>query len=485
MNPLVRLKKYVVKKSVALALAVAVAAASLLGGCGKQENGSFQSGASSVSQAQSTSTYHSYVMGPLGKVTDWDGFAAQLAALKKNGIYGITTDIWWGYVEPQEGVFDWSYYQTYAAAVKKSGLKWVPILSMHQCGTNAGDDVYIPLPSWVWSKDTQDSMQYKDENGVWDNENISPWYSGTAELYDAVYASFAETFAEYKGTISRIELSAGPSGELRYPSYNSAAGWTYPGRGYLQSYSGAAVASLQSAMQTKYQTIAALNAAWGTSYTDFSQVQPPQQVDTFFTTGINTTYGKDFMTWYQSSLTDNLAKIAEKAHSRFDSVFGVELGAKVSGVHWLYNDPTTPHAAENCAGYYDYSTLLDQFKASDLALTFTCLEMSDEGTGGAYSMGQSLVKEISALANQKGIPLSGENALAISNNTQSYLNAAEMITKYNYVSFSLLRINNLVYSKGTVSPEMARFTKYLVNAKALKTAVASASSAVSSKSSSK
>lgn len=480
MNPLIRIKQLRVKGA-ALALAVAVTAASLLGACGKEQNAASQSASQSVSQAQSTSTYRSYVMGPLGKVTDWDGFAAQLAALKKNGVYGITTDIWWGYVEPQEGTFDWSYYKTYAAAVKKSGLKWVPILSMHQCGTNAGDDIYIPLPSWVWSKDTKDNMQYKDENGAWDNENVSPWYSGAADLYDAVYASFAENFADYKGTVSRVELSAGPSGELRYPSYNSAAGWTYPGRGFLQSYSGAAVASLQSAMKAKYQTVAALNAAWGTAYADFSQVQPPQSADDFFKTGISTAYGKDFMTWYQSSLSDFLAQIAEKAHSRFDSVFGVELGAKVSGVHWLYNDPATPHAAENCAGYYDYSTLLDQFKASDLALTFTCLEMSDAGTGGAYSMGQSLVKEVSALANEKGIPLSGENALAISNNTQAYLNVAEMLTKYHYVSFSLLRINNLVYSKGTVAPEMARFAKYLVNEKALKSAVSAVSSAVSSK----
>lgn len=61
-------------------------------------------------------------------------------------------------------------------------------------------------------------------------------------------------------------------------------------------------------------------------------------------------------------LIKHLSNIAIKAHNRFDPVFGVTIGAKVSGVHWLMNSPNMPHAAEYCTGYYNYSTLLDQFK---------------------------------------------------------------------------------------------------------------------------
>ena len=419
----------------------------------------FQANASTIK-----SDYKSFVMAPLEKITNWSAFKNKLITLKSNGVYGITTDVWWGDVESKgDNQFDWSYYKTYANTVRDSGLKWVPIISTHQCGGNVGDSVNIPIPSWLWNKDTADNMQFKDEAGNLDKEALSPWWSGTAKQYDELYSSFASNFSGYKDTIAKIYLSGGPAGELRFPSYNASLGWSYPGRGYLQCYSGAAKTDFQNTMKTKYGTIAALNNAWGTSLTDFTKISPPSDGNNFFTSGYKSTYGKDFLTWYQSTLSKHLSNIAAKAHSDFDSVFNVRIGAKVSGVHWLMNSPSMPHAAEYCAGYYDYSTLLDQFKASDVDLTFTCLEMDDSNANISpyYSAPKTLVAKVANLANSKGIRHFGENALSISNNNQAYQNIAEMLFNYNFSGFTLLRLSNVTNNDGSATSEMAPFANTL------------------------
>ncbi|MFN0220632.1 MULTISPECIES: family 14 glycosylhydrolase [Paenibacillus] len=405
------------------------------------------------------SDYKTYVMAPLTKITDWNAFRNQLVTLKNNNVYALTTDVWWGDVEKAgDNVFDWSYYKTYADTVRAAGLKWVPILSTHQCGGNVGDDCDIKLPDWLWSKGTQDQLAIRSESGYYNKETLSPWWSGTATQYDELYASFASNFSGYKDVIAKIYLSGGPAGELRYPSYNTADGWSYPGRGKLQAYTESAKTDFRTAMQTKYGTIGALNTAWGTSLASFSAVNPPSDGDNFFTSGYNSTYGKDFLTWYQSVLEKHVKAIGAKAHSRFDSVFGVPVGAKVSGVHWQMNSPTMPHSAEYGAGYYNYSTLLDAFKSANLDLTFTCLEMTDAqaNTAPYYSAPKSLVIQVANLANQKGIRLNGENALAIGDASQ-YQNLAEMLFNYNFSGFTLLRMSSLVNASGDATSLMSSF----------------------------
>ncbi|AFH60849.1 family 14 glycosylhydrolase [Paenibacillus caseinilyticus] len=405
------------------------------------------------------SDYKAYVMAPLTKITDWNAFRNQLITLKNNNVYAVTTDVWWGDVEGAgDNVFDWSYYKTYADTVRAAGLKWVPILSTHQCGGNVGDDCDIKLPNWLWSKGTQDQLTIRSETGFYNKETLSPWWSGTAAQYDELYASFASNFSGYKDIIAKIYLSGGPAGELRFPSYNTADGWSYPSRGKLQAYTDSAKADFRTAMQTKYGTVGALNSAWGTSLTSFSDVNPPSDGDNFFTNGYKSNYGKDFLTWYQGVLEKHVKAIGAKAHSRFDSVFGVPVGAKISGVHWQMNNPTMPHSAEYGAGYYNYSTLLDAFKSANLDLTFTCLEMTDAqaNTAPYYSAPKSLVIQVSNLANQKGIRLNGENALAIGDSGQ-YQNVAEMLFNYNFSGFTLLRMSSLVNASGTATSLMSSF----------------------------
>ncbi|WP_407074320.1 family 14 glycosylhydrolase [Paenibacillus lacisoli] len=411
--------------------------------------------------ADVASDFQVSVMAPLNKITDWTAFKKQLATLKSNGVYALTTDIWWGDVEAAgDNQFDWSYYKTYANAVSESGLKWVPILSTHACGGNPGDDCNIPLPSWLWSKGSADEMKFKSETGYVNGEAISPFWSGISTQYNELYASFASNFASYKGLISKIYLSGGPSGELRYPSYYQSAGWSYPARGKFQVYTEAAKTAFRNAMISKYGSLNGVNQAWGLSLANVSQINPPSDGDSFYSTGgYNSAYGKDFLSWYQSVLENHLTTIAAAAHSKFDSVFGVRIGAKIAGIHWQMNNPSAPHSAEHAAGYYDYNRLIQKFKDNNLDLTFTALEMYDSGTSPNYSLPSTLVDTVSSIANAKGVRLNGENALA----TGNFQKIEEKITKWNYNGFTLLRLANLVNSDGSPTGDMNNFKTYVIS----------------------
>ncbi|WP_268586640.1 family 14 glycosylhydrolase [Priestia endophytica] len=334
----------------------------------------------SPAQAETNENYKLYVMAPLKKIADWEDFKKKLDQLKENGVYALTTDIWWGLVEGEgDNQFDWSYYRKYAEVVEDSGLKWVPILSTHQCGGNVGDQCDYPIPAWLWNKDKIENMAFKSESGYINQESLAPWWKGTEKQYDELYKSFAHHFVDKRELIVKIYLSGGPAGEIRYPSYQGGDNWEYPERGKLQAYSEGAERDFQKAMRKKYTTLKNVNNAWGKKLRSWEDIKPPNNGDSFFTTGevYHSQYGKDFMMWYQGALEQHLSKIAKAAHKRFDPLFNVPIGAKISGVHWKMNDPVMPHSAEYSAGYYNYAKLLAQFKASRLALTFTCLEMKD------------------------------------------------------------------------------------------------------------
>ncbi|MDI3477322.1 MAG: hypothetical protein PWQ59_847, partial [Thermoanaerobacterium sp.] len=79
-----------------------------------------------------------------------------------------------------------------------------------------------------------------------------------------------------------------------------------------------------------------------------------------------------------------------------------------------------------------------------------------------YSAPMTLVHYVANLANNKGIVHNGENALAISNNNQAYVNCANELTGYNFSGFTLLRLSNIVNSDGSVTSEMAPFVINIV-----------------------
>lgn len=410
----------------------------------------------------------------------WNEFRNQLVALKKVGVHAISTDIWWGLIEANgPGQFNWQYYDKIAATIRDVGIHWVPILSFHQLGGNVGDVGFTPIPNWVWSDYLRDpkhfadgsDLMFRSEQGNLSKEYVSVWATDLVlEDYRQVMEAFKNHFASYADLISEINISLGPAGELRYPSYNSHdMGSGYPERGALQAYSKPAIRSFQVAMLKKYRTIERLNQAWNFGLKSFEQIFPPnpdllkgpfwKNKEQF------SEYGKDFFTWYNQSLIKHGAKMLNLANSVFgapDSPFkSAELGAKIPGVHWRI---ATDRLAELAAGlirtsYADWYSAEAGFGYRDIlsvftprknqmkrVLHFTALEMDDYRDGDlAQSRAKTLVKWMATAAHQFRIEIKGENALAWElSNSHSWDNMFDAITQDGYSGLTLLRVDEII-----------------------------------------
>ena len=429
------------------------------------------------------------VMAPL-EVSDWTQFSNQLATVEAYGVDAVTVDVWWGKVEAAgDNQFNWSYYDQIFQVITSRGLDIVPIFSFHQCGGNVGDTCNIPLPSWLWSKYqgatlngvTLDinGLKHRSEQGNFSSETVQGW---ATPLVQNEYQAFTQAFVARYGTtyatrMQEINVSLGPAGELRYPSYNSHdSGTGYPTRGALQAYSPLAIKSFQQWALAKYGTIAGINAAWGSSVTSISQVQPPSNAGFFFSSGDyrNTQYGKDLIDWYNKSLVDHGEQMLDTVLAALGSSFpGAEIGYKIPGVHWSMTGPT-PRAAEVTAGLIQ--TSVDMYAVSTgrgyanivglanrvadsgrgVILHFTCLEFNDENFAPQYSQAKTLVGWVGAEAGRQGVKIKGENALAggITSNT-GWDNVNQAFDSFPYIGMTVLRVGEV--ASGTGATRYAQF----------------------------
>ena len=412
-------------------------------------------------------------MSPL-HINNWDSFNNDLQNAKDIGVNAISVDVWWGDVEKNgDNQFDFSYYDSVFKAITDKGLDIVPIMSFHQCGGNVGDDYTSTLPSWVWDKYssysidgvnlTADNLKYKSSLGNSSKEYLALWADEVVnnEYIDFMNA-FEDHFASYAKDMQEINISGGPSGELRYPSYNSHDGSAtgYPTKGALQCYSDLAKANFKNEMLDKYNNLDGINAAWGTSLTDESQIGLPSDGDEFFYNGSNhpyyeTQYGKDVLDWYNGSLVEHGDRMLGYAKDAFNDEFeDVDLGIKIPGVHWQYANTSTPRGAEVSAGLinsdfssgngYGYNPILKMVKDNDAILHFTCLEMNDQ-SGEQTSFPKTLVQNLGTSAQNLGVTLKGENALAGGEDYDYYWNnLRNAVANYGYDGITILRLNDAV-----------------------------------------
>ncbi|MGL5912483.1 MAG: family 14 glycosylhydrolase, partial [Phycicoccus sp.] len=398
------------------------------------------------------------VMAPL-EVSDWETFRANHAEAARLGVDGVSVDVWWGKVGVADGVFDWDYYDRLFAAVTDAGLKVVPILSFHECGSNVGDAVQVPIPGWVWPKYEAaqlgavavgpDGLKYLSEHGNLSSETVQGWAD---PLVVGEYVRFAREFADHyrdrydDGEILEINVSLGPAGELRYPAYN-AHDWRYgdpqdstratfttdyPTRGALQAYSPLAVQSFRRWALDRYGGLAGVNRAWGSQLRSVEEIAPPDDAEHFFASGDYrfVQYGKDFVDWYNSSLVAHGRTVLTAALDALGDAFpGADYGFKVPGVHWTMGHPVWPNAAPVAAGlvqtsipwddgtghgYQNVAALAAHVQGLTdrmVVLHFTCLEMANQNWFPQYSLAQDLVFWMAQLAERLGVTIKGENAL--------------------------------------------------------------------------
>jgi beta-amylase len=386
-------------------------------------------------------------------LADW---RRQLAEAKKLKIDGISMDMWWGMIEKEKGTYNFDYFHALTDDVIKAGLDVAAVLSFHQCGGNVGDTESIPIPSWTW-KDLADKFgttdlnvgKYKSEQGNYSPEYIQLWADKYAMPYYAgVMNAFKTSFAAKAPFISEVNVSLGPSGEMRYPSYNSHdVGTGYPTRGALQAYSDLAKTDFRSWAIKKYGSVQGVGNAWGIKDLNADNILPPDNASSFYDMNnhLNTPYGKDLIDWYNSSLVDHGKNVLSTAQSIFgaaDSPFlGTPVGAKIPGVHWRMgwidgnnNVYFSDRKAETNAGLiqtsqpwvesnaYGYQNILNMFKGlqplrpgtgTPIIPSYTCLELPDGQDGpDAQSLPHTAATRFGQAANALGLSLKGENALS-------------------------------------------------------------------------
>ena len=427
------------------------------------------------------------VMAPL-EVSDWNSFSQQLATAKSMGVDAVSVDVWWGKVEGAgDQIFDWSYYDTMVQHLENAGLDWVPIMSFHQCGGNVGDDCNIPIPGWIWnhfSGTSANDLKYRSEQNNFSNETVSLWADN---LVINEYIEFMNEFESHFGAkaamIDEINVSMGPAGELRYPSYNSHdSGTGYPTRGAFQAYSEPAKADFRNWTIAKYGSLSGVNSAWGFGLGSVNDINPPSNAESFVSNGehFNTQYGKDFVRWYHDSLTDHGNRMMDAAIVAFNGFFSnIELGFKIPGIHWQIGNPSNySRSAEIAAGLiptdvnlwsdataHGYSSIISvaaDYASSgrDVVLHFTALEMDNQNWAPQYSRAKDLVFWVAGGAADQNVVIKGENALAggVGTNT-GWNNIENAFTFASYSGMTVLRINNVT----TGGTGQSRYSSFIQN----------------------
>lgn len=410
------------------------------------------------------------VMAPL-EVDNYGAFENQMATANAMGVTAVSVDVWWGKVEGAgDQQFDWGYYDDLFGRITNAGLDIVPIMSFHQCGGNVGDTCNIPIPGWIWNHYpvSASDLRYKSEQGNESVETVSLWAdSYVLSEYQEFMEAFEARYSYLASDIDEINISMGPAGELRYPSYNSHdTGTGYPTRGGFQSYSEPAKSDFRNWAINKYGSLSGVNNAWGFSLGQVNDINPPANAGNFVTSGehVNTQYGRDFVRWYHDSLMGHGYNMMDTALTGFDGAFAdIELGMKIPGIHWKMSaTDNTRRSAEIAAGLipsdidlnspatgHGYADIVGvvasyQNEPRGVVLHFTALEMNDDPNGNGQSLAQTLVFWVAEEAEAQGVPIKGENALAGGATTDTGWDNIENAFDYaSYSGMTVLRINQV------------------------------------------
>lgn len=368
------------------------------------------------------------VMGPLWLETpqQWQAFDKNLKWAKSIGIRAVTIDVWWGVAEKEgDQRFEWGYYDRIFEMIDQNNLRIIPIMSFHQCGGNVNDDCNIPIPSWLWTHfeghNPQDLM-YRSEQGNYSREYLSLWANHLAvPQYIEFMEAFEKKYSHMADKFDELNISMGPAGEIRLPSYNQHDTDTnYPTRGAWQVYGKAATVDFQQFLASKYRNVERLNYLWLTDYNSFKEVEVPMPES------CNHFQCDDAIDWFHSALMQHGEQILTAGDKAFSGAFkNIPLGFKIPGIHWLMAKKGKWHRAaeiatgllpanvENDFGYSDVIQLakLPLQNNRKILLHFTTLEMSNNPNPPAYSLANTLVSEFTKEANRLGVEVKGENSL--------------------------------------------------------------------------
>jgi len=218
----------------------------------------------------------------------WDKFGPLYA---EHGVTAFEPYVKWMLLEPRQGVWDPEFYDAELAEFKAHGLRWVPFL--------VAGPAYATPP---WFKGSAESVFAVDlatgessrEQSIW-NPHLRPRVRWLLEQFFSHY-----DHADMQAVLLGI---SGVFGETIYTAPGNI--WTRIWDGDYPDHFGwwcgdpYAAADFRDKMRARYETVEALNRAWGADLTSLDDVKPFVPDD-----GHSPRARLDMVRWYMGAMTD-------------------------------------------------------------------------------------------------------------------------------------------------------------------------------------
>jgi hypothetical protein len=222
-----------------------------------------------------------------------DTDTTQAMLLRSLGVTSVESYVTWQTVEDAgRGQWDWSRWDKQVAVLERAGLKWVPFLIAGPAYAN---------PKW-FREGAAHAPYVCLEHGQ-PSKVESLWNPALKPEIERFLQAVADRYAA-RGVIESVLLGiTGIYGESIYPA-GPSDGWTMGIPGVYHNHGGwwagdpLAQAAFRAAVQRRYGTLAALNAAWGTAYASFDEVRAflPAKAP-------GAAARADFVRWYEDEMT--------------------------------------------------------------------------------------------------------------------------------------------------------------------------------------
>ena len=179
-------------------------------------------------------------------------------------IRATTTETYvkWIDIEPESGEITFKRFDRDLKKFNEYGVKWQPFLI---CGP------WYATPYWY--REGTDSHVFRCLEHDKDSGIQSIWNEKFKPVTRRFLKLFHQHYKDHTGIDSLLLGISGDYGEAIYPCIGNFDGQYHTHRGFWcnDRY---AIADFQKQMKAQFKTITKLNARWGTSYADFTQVKP-------------------------------------------------------------------------------------------------------------------------------------------------------------------------------------------------------------------
>ena len=265
---------------------------------------------------------------PLGVWQTHDQIDYDLDEMKKMGANSIRVDFVWQHIEEKgDNQWSWENYDYLVQACEERNIRIFALIGYQWPPNWFPDDWYTKHPPG------------EDDEGVMHPER---WAS------DIIAYENPNARAQYTEVISNICA--------RYKNSKAIGGWIVGNEaGYLglwslkyDGYDDASIAAFRTWCQNAYGTIGAVNTMWGSSYTNFSDIDI---LDYYAWKGNEGAMWADIVQWHESSIADYVGIGAAAAHSADPnhmlsySTVGMQWGNE----DWRYHAEDRGKIAQRCA----------------------------------------------------------------------------------------------------------------------------------------